>query len=114
MKMVAAAKLKHDQRRMENGLPFGKPVQALFERLPQVDTPGPITFVALTSDKGLCGGVNSAVAKMARLGNLEEEAKGNSAKLLVLGNKGISALKRNFGDRITHSFEECAKVPWTF
>lgn len=114
MKMVAAAKLKGDERRMNISIPFVKPVKELFQRLPHEDTSGPITYVALTSDKGLCGGVNSAVAKIARLGTIEEEAKGNSAKLLVAGNKGISALKRQFGDRITHSFEECAKVPWTF
>jgi len=114
MKMVAAAKLKHDERRMNISIPFVKPVKELFQRLPHEDNAGPITHVALTSDKGLCGGVNSAVAKIARLGTVEEEAKGNSAKLMVLGNKGISALKRQFGDRITHTFEEAAKVPWTF
>merc|ERR1712113_1382433 len=31
-----------------------------------------------------------------------------------MGNKGLGALKRLYGDRINYSFEECAKVPWTF
>jgi len=114
MKMVAAAKLKHDERRMHIAMPYIKPVTELFARLPCEDKPGSITHFVVTSDKGLCGGVNSSVAKRARFGTIEEEAKGNTAKLMVMGNKGLGALKRLYGDRINYSFEECAKVPWTF
>merc|ERR1719330_231740 len=114
MKMVAAAKLKGDQRRMDNGLPFVKPIQSLFERLPREEKAGPITYFGVTSDKGLCGGVNSAVAKASRLGMLEEEAKGNVAKFMCIGQKGTASLKRLMGDRFTVSFEECAKYPWSF
>merc|ERR1712066_122002 len=114
MKMVAAAKLKHDERRMLISMPFIKPVKDLFERLPKEDKAGNITHFVVTSDKGLCGGVNSQVSKKARLGTLDEEAKGNVAKLLVMGNQGLGVLKRQYGDRINYSFEECAKVPWTF
>merc|ERR1719183_3297220 len=63
MKMVAAAKMKKDQKLMDNGLLFSRPVQDLFERLPREEKPGAVTYFAVTSDKGLCGGVNSAVAK---------------------------------------------------
>merc|ERR1719401_633093 len=111
MKMVAAAKLKHDEKRMQTGMPFVKPVQQLFERLPREDKSGSVSYLAMTSDKGLCGGVNSAVAKIARLGVVDEEAKGNTAKLVVIGNKGMAALKRQFGDRFTYTFEECATKP---
>jgi len=114
MKMVAAAKLKHDERRMVQSMPFVKPVQNLFERLPREDRPGATTFVGVTSDKGLCGGINSSVAKIARNGILEEEAKGNSCKYIGLGAKGTAALKRIYGDRFTYTFEECGKSPWTF
>uniref|UniRef100_A0A7S1WHG1 ATP synthase subunit gamma, mitochondrial n=1 Tax=Alexandrium catenella TaxID=2925 RepID=A0A7S1WHG1_ALECA len=114
MKMVAAAKLKGDHRRMENGLPFVMPVQRLFERLPREDKAGPVTFFAVTSDKGLCGGVNSAVAKVARRGIVEEEAKGNTAKFMCIGNKGAGTLKRLFADRFTLTFEEAVKLPWSY
>jgi F-type H+-transporting ATPase subunit gamma len=114
MKMVAAAKMKGDQRRMEAGMPFVKPVQALFSRLPNEEKSGTVTFLALTSDKGLCGAINSSVSKMARLGIQQEEAKGNTAKVMVVGNKGAGALKRIFGDRFTISFEEVVKIPWSF
>merc|ERR1719313_2233022 len=94
MKMVATAKFKKDMDLMEQGKPFGGPVKRLFERLGAEEKPGPITYLAVTSDKGLCGGVNSAVSKLIRLGINEEEAKGNPAKIMVLGGKGVSKLIR--------------------
>merc|ERR1712135_187439 len=63
---------------------------------------------------GLCGGVNSAVNKQVRLNLLEEEAKGNVVKIMVLGGKGVAGLKRLFGDRFSTSFEEASKSPWTY
>lgn len=114
MKMVAAAKLKGDQRRMEMGLPFVNPVKDLFGRLPQADKSGSLTSLMITSDKGLCGGVNSVVAKTARISMLDEEAKGNTVKLLIMGGKGVSAMKRLFADRFLVSFEELGKLPWSY
>lgn len=114
MKMVAAAKLKSDQRRMEAGVPFSLPVKNLLGRLPAEDKSGPVTFLGVTGDKGLCGGVNSAVAKNIRLGLLDEEAKGNSVKVVIIGGKGVATLKRLYADRFVGSFEEVAKVPFNF
>eukprot|EP00450_Noctiluca_scintillans_P033291 CAMPEP_0194550576 /NCGR_PEP_ID=MMETSP0253-20130528/95781_1 /TAXON_ID=2966 /ORGANISM="Noctiluca scintillans" /LENGTH=411 /DNA_ID=CAMNT_0039398015 /DNA_START=71 /DNA_END=1307 /DNA_ORIENTATION=- len=109
MKMVAAAKMRKDQRALDLGFPFTKPVTALFERLPREEKAGNITYLAVTSDKGLCGGVNSAVNKQVRLNLLEEEAKGNVVKIMVLGGKGVAGLKRLYGDRFSTSFEEASK-----
>mmetsp|Transcript_94377 Transcript_94377/g.237961 ORF Transcript_94377/g.237961 Transcript_94377/m.237961 type:complete len:317 (-) Transcript_94377:63-1013(-) len=114
MKMVAAAKLKQDEKRMQTSRPFVQPVQNLFERLPMEDKAGGMHIFGITSDKGLCGGVNTQVAKIARNSLIEEEAKGNPVKMMIVGNKGIAALKRLYGDRIQKSFEEAAKVSWTF
>jgi len=114
MKMVATAKFKKDQKALQGGVPFAKPIQDLLERLPREEKAGPITFLAVTSDKGLCGGVNSAVNKRTRLGVLDEEAKGNSAKIMIVGAKGVAGLKRLFGDRFSTSFEETSKARWTF
>merc|ERR1719413_2041 len=89
--------MKHDERRMRIAMPFVKPVVDPFGRLPREDKAGTMTFYSVTSDKGLCGGVNTQVAK-----------------LTMMGNKGTGALKRLYGDRFTYSFEEMAKLPWTF
>jgi len=114
MKMVAAAKMKQDQRRLDNGMPFCQPVLTLFERLPRQEGTGSCLVLGVTSDKGLCGGVNSAVNKISRLTILEEEAKGNTAKYMSLGMKGIGGLKRLFGDRFLKTFEAVTRVPWSF
>jgi len=114
MKMVAAAKMRGDMRRMELGMPFVHPVSALFERLPREEKPGAVTILGVTSDKGLCGGVNSAVNKQIRLLLTEEEAKGNAVKYMGLGGKGEAGLKRLFADRFDKTFCDLAKCPWTF
>jgi len=114
MKMVSAAKLRHDMRRMENGLPFARPVTQLFNRLPRQENNVPLTIFALTSDKGLCGAINSSVAKAARLEIVDQEAAGKRVELMLLGNKGPSALSRLFGNRFTHTFDEHIKFPWNF
>jgi len=115
MKMVATAKFKKDSNALDSGLPFTQPVSSLFERLGREEAKGgAMTYVAVTSDKGLCGGVNTAVAKAIKLGLLEEEAKGNATKIMVLGGKGVAGMKRTFGDRFTRSFEELGRAPWTF
>merc|ERR1719203_1055540 len=99
---------------MNAAFPFTRPVQDLFARLPGDEKSGSITYFGMTSDKGLCGGVNNAVAKFVRRGIADEEAKGNTAKYMGTGNKGVAALKRLLGDRFTYTFDELGKVPWTY
>lgn len=114
MKMVAAAKMRKDTRALEMGMPFTLPAVNLMRKLGSEDKAGPMTYLAVTSDKGLCGGVNSAVCKQIRLGIIDEEAKGNSTSVMVMGGKGVAGLKRLFGDRFTYSFEELSKMPFSF
>merc|ERR1719163_1781086 len=114
MKMVAAAKMRGDMRRMELGMPFVRPVQHLFQRLPHEEKQGAITILGITSDKGLCGGVNSAVNKQVRLAIAEEEGKGNAVKFTGMGGKAEAGLKRLFGDRFSTTFVDLAKSPWSF
>jgi len=114
MKMVSAAKMRGDQNRLEIGMPFAQPVLDLFERLPRETRPGPMTIVALTSDKGLCGGVNSQVNKNVRNIIAEEEAAGETVKYVGVGGKGPTALKRLYADRYATTIEEVAKIPFTF
>jgi len=114
MKMVSAAKFRHDERRMLNGVPFAKPVVDFFNRLPDSDMGSSASILALGSDKGLCGGINSGVAKQVRLKVIEEEKKCVSCDIMSGGNKAVGALKRLYGDRISASFEELQKEPFNF
>jgi F-type H+-transporting ATPase subunit gamma len=116
MKMVAGSKLRHDERRMQVGLPFSKPSQDLMKRLPTDKIPlaPQVTFVGLTSDRGLCGGVNSGVARAVRNRIIDLEAQGKEVKYIGVGAKGTNALKRLFGDRFVCSCEDVQKNVWNF
>eukprot|EP00922_Rhytidocystis_sp_ex-Travisia-forbesii_P017380 GHVS01025924.1.p1 GENE.GHVS01025924.1~~GHVS01025924.1.p1 ORF type:complete len:319 (+),score=66.58 GHVS01025924.1:264-1220(+) len=116
MKMVAASKLKADQRRLEVGLPFSLPVQNLFNLIPQQTSSKGVdlSLLCLSSDKGLCGGVNSSVARMARHKIVEAEAAGSSVRVYGVGDKVRSALQRLFGERFARIFGEVTKKPWSF
>lgn len=58
-----------------------------------------LKMVVLASDKGMCGGINSGLAKATRLKMLEEEQAGTNVEIMCCGSKAGAALKRNFGNR---------------
>lgn len=116
MKMVAGSKLRHDERRMNIGIPFARPAQDLIKRLPadKIPVAPQVTFVGLTSDRGLCGGVNSGVARAVRNRIIDLEAQGKETKYIGVGAKGTNALKRLFADRFICSCEDVQKNVWNF
>ena len=116
MKMVAASKLRHDERRKQVGLPFASPVKNLVDRLPldKVALAPQVTFVGLTSDRGLCGGVNSSVARTIRNRIIDLESQGKETRYIGVGLKGTNALKRLFADRFICSCEDVQKNVWNF
>jgi len=67
-------------------------------------------LVPFTSDKGLCGGVNSGIVRDVRA---KIRANRNGFKLFIIGEKGYGALVRNFGDTITQSIS-WINTPMTF
>lgn len=115
MKMVAASKLRMDQRRLENGLPFAMPVQRLIQKIPlDTEEKTSLAILALSSDKGLCGGVNSFVAKQTRALIKETEQAGQQVLLYGVGDKIRAALQRAFGNRFKRILTEVTKHPWNF
>ncbi|XP_022592009.2 ATP synthase subunit gamma, mitochondrial [Cyclospora cayetanensis] len=114
MKMVAASKLRMDQKRLENGMPFAVPVQRIVNRIPVPEEKTDLTILALTSDKGLCGGVNSAVSRLVRDTVKETEGGGQRTCIIGVGDKVRSALQRVFGDRFSRMLTEATRFPWNF
>jgi hypothetical protein len=68
-------------------------------------------IVPITSDRGLCGGVNGAVAKATKV--LDKELKGEKF-LCILGNKGEALLKRTHGQLVTRVITEIYMSPTSF
>lgn len=114
MKMVAAAKLRRAQENMEGARPYAGRLDeflgALLSR-PEVSA-HPLTterevrkveVVAVTSDKGLCGGFNSNMLReaVAMINRLEDEGK--TVSLTLIGRKGWDFFKRrDYEVRIKH------------
>lgn len=103
MKMVATSKMKGDLNRLNNGKEFGVgAIDTLFnhdtymkERIPPMKD-GPELLVPITSDKGLCGAINSGIVRDVR-GYINQSDR-SRIKILSIGDKGTVAFARPFAD----------------
>lgn len=109
MKMVSAAKLKGDETRLELAKPFnewtnalcGKPVHLDdLENITYEELPQKTLIVPITSDKGLCGGVNSFISRSVRDAIGKINAQGKECDVVIIGDKGRSQMSRSFPEKI--------------
>ena len=126
MQMVAAAKLRRAQEAAEAGRPYANRMDAVLANLGAkvTDTTGasPILvgtgkddthlLVVASADRGLCGGFNSNIARLARNDARRLIREGKDVKILCVGRKGFDALKREFESRIidTISLKEVKRI----
>jgi len=115
MKMVAASKLRSAETKMRAARPFASSINDLMGSYlapKEEDTPESKALVAVSSDKGLCGGINSRVTKAVKLiYDAEPEVE---PKLLIVGSKVRDGLTRTHGTKINTSIDEAYNVPITF
>ena len=118
MKMVAAAKLKKAQENAEKGRPYSQKMQNIIlnltksindpENAPKllVGTGEDKTYlcVVLTADRGLCGGFNSNICKLAKTNFKEILSKRKNLKIITVGSKGLDQIKREYGKYIVKKF----------
>ena len=117
MKMVASAKLKKAQEKAESGRPYATKMSSIVSTLASKVNKGSgpkllfgnnsdtnILLVAISADRGLCGGFNNNISKEVRRRVKELENDGKIVKLILVGRKVGSVLKREMGDRIIGSF----------
>lgn len=125
MKMVAAAKLRKVQSLQENAIPFANGMQQFFNVMDEAEQ-GAVEavaadaskskstlVVAITSDRGLCGGVNSAVVRETKA-MIAEAADDVQHTLMLIGDKGRDGITRAHGGLIAVSFKDVFKTPVTF
>ena len=119
MKMVAASKLRRAQLQAESSQPYAMRMAAMLNRLVSgldSSSDAPVLMkgtgrdqvqllVVMTSDRGLCGGFNATVVRLARQKIRELEAAGKTVKILCVGRKGRDSLKRDHAEKIIHAFE---------
>jgi F-type H+-transporting ATPase subunit gamma len=114
MQMVAAAKLRRAQEAAENARPFAERMNVVMGNLASGaagsdSAPRLLAgtgkddvhlLIVATSERGLCGGFNSSIAKMARAHAETLIAAGKTVKMLTVGKKGREQLKRDFADKM--------------
>lgn len=122
MKMVAAAKLKSAERMMLAARPFASSTRMLFDDIltpnPEADdyeAPESSLLLALSSDKGLCGGINSKVVKEVKVQIAEAEAaERKPPEVMIMGGKVRDGLTRTHGEYICTSMDEAYGKPISF
>ena len=114
MKMVAAAKLRKAQENAEKGRPYSQKMQNIIlnltksindpENAPKlmVGTGQDKVYlcVVLTADRGLCGGFNSNICRLAKNNFKKILNEGKELKIITVGSKGLDQIKREYGKYI--------------
>ena len=114
MQMVAAAKLRRAQEAAEQGRPYTARMNAVLgglaasvgdsESAPKLlsgsGADNVHLLVVMTGERGLCGGFNSSIVRMARAEAEKLTAAGKTVKMITVGKKGRDQLKREYGDRM--------------
>ena len=112
MQMVAAAKLRRAQEAAEQSRPYTERFNAVMSRLAASvggsdSAPKLLSgtgsdqvhlLVVMTAERGLCGGFNANIAKLAKAHARGLIAKGKEVKILTVGKKGRDSIRRDFAD----------------
>ncbi|MBN8292407.1 F0F1 ATP synthase subunit gamma [Rhodobacter sp. NTK016B] len=112
MQMVAAAKLRRAQEAVEAARPYAERMDAVVSGLASSvagsdSAPRLLAgtgddkvqlLVVMTGERGLAGGFNSSIVKLARNKIMELRAQGKTVKILTVGKKGREQLRRDYAD----------------
>ncbi|ORZ37822.1 ATP synthase F1, gamma subunit [Catenaria anguillulae PL171] len=113
MKMIASTKMARAQRGMDVARANGAATSALVKNIGvQATTDNPNVFVAVSSDRGLCGGVHSAITK-----NIKRTIKASNtgdAALVILGDKCRNQLAREYREAIKLTYSQLGKTVPSF
>ena len=128
MKMVAAAKLRKAQESAEKGRPYSQKMQNIILNLTNsindtqnapnllVGNGNDKTYLCLvlTADRGLCGGFNSNICKLAKTNFKKILNEGKELKIITVGSKGLDQIKREYGKYVIKKFSFKDKKKITF
>lgn len=107
MNMVASAKLRGAQDKMEAFRPYTAKFNEAMSNLSERATTGgsyplmekrdikSVELVVITSDRGLCGSFNSNIIKLTERKMAEYEAEGKTVSLICVGKKGFQRLRKS-------------------
>jgi F-type H+-transporting ATPase subunit gamma len=117
MEMVAASKMRKAQERMRTARPYSDRIAAITASLakanPEYRSPymrdvaktgktGNVGFIVVTTDKGLCGGLNTNVLRAVTQKVRDVQAAGGKISAVAIGNKGFGFLNRSGANVVSH------------
>lgn len=115
MEMVAASKMRKAQERMRAARPYSEKIRTITANLSQAnpeythpfmvqqDQSKTVGLVVVTTDKGLCGGLNTNVLRLVTNKMRELEGKGSKIEAVAIGNKGLGFLNRVGAKVVAHA-----------
>jgi F-type H+-transporting ATPase subunit gamma len=106
MEMVAASKMRKAQERMRHARPYGEKIRNVAAHLSHAnpeykhpflvdrDSVKRVGLIVVTTDKGLCGALNTNLLRMVLVQYKEWQAQGEEIDVCPLGNKGLGFMQR--------------------
>jgi len=106
MEMVSASKMRKAQERMRAARPYGEKIRNVAAHISHAnpeyrhpflierDSVKKVGIIIITTDKGLCGGLNTNVQRLALTKMKEWEAEGESFEVCCIGNRGLGFMQR--------------------
>jgi F-type H+-transporting ATPase subunit gamma len=117
MEMVAASKMRKAQERMRSARPYADKIRNITAHLSEANpeykspylrstaTPKNVGFIVVTTDKGLCGGLNTNVLRAVTNKMKEVQAGGGTIHAVAIGNKGFGFLNRIGANVVSHAVQ---------
>ena len=122
MEMVAASKMRKAQERMRSARPYSAKIRDVASHLgqanpeyvhpfmkkhPNAKAQG---FIVVTTDKGLCGGMNTNILRLVTSKLKDHAAESGNAKMVAIGNKGLGFLNR-IGSTVVANVTQLGDAP---
>jgi F-type H+-transporting ATPase subunit gamma len=117
MEMVAASKMRKAQERMRSARPYSEKIRNIAAHLSQAnpeythpflvtqDNAKKVGIIVVTTDKGLCGGMNTNVLRAVTTKLRELEGQGKKVEAVAIGNKGFGFLNRIGAKVVSHAIQ---------
>ncbi|OGT60416.1 MAG: F0F1 ATP synthase subunit gamma [Gammaproteobacteria bacterium RIFCSPHIGHO2_12_FULL_43_28] len=123
MEMVAASKMRKTQDRMLKAIPYAKKILHVISHVAQANAEYQhpfmehrdvkrVGYIIITTDRGLCGGLNANLLKATIKSIKEQINAGREVDLCLIGNKAMSFFKRVGGNVVAHK-RDLGDVPST-
>jgi F-type H+-transporting ATPase subunit gamma len=117
MEMVAASKMRKAQERMRMARPYGEKIRNVAANIShanpeyrhpfvvQRDTVKRVGLIVITTDKGLCGALNTNLLRMVLSQYKEWQSQGEEIDVCAIGSKGLSFMQRLGANVVSHAIQ---------